>query len=150
MPQNYRHLCQVTPQFSTNQDCGIKDFLRDISLCGTFILFSLIYLTVWGTQLTNQLRRFWELKRYLTPIEDGSFTQNGFSLVPSSTKSQSTRKNRLAVKRSMFKIQTIKVFTELLTVYLTGSLFPFRTRVQFHKSGEQNHRLCFLPGFSLG
>ena len=33
-------------QISTNQDSGIKDFLRDISLCGTFILASLIYLTV--------------------------------------------------------------------------------------------------------
>lgn len=29
------------------------------------------------------LGRSWELKRHLTPIQDGSFTQNVFSSVPS-------------------------------------------------------------------
>lgn len=64
-------------------------------LCGTLILFPLVGLFNCGrvtclaftSQIANQgvnyPERTWELKFYLTPIQNGSFIQNGFSLVPS-------------------------------------------------------------------
>lgn len=77
--------------FSTNQDSGIGDFPGNISLWHTYPVLLGGLLHCEGSLLhihdINRMSvtpgRSWQLKLYLTPIQDGRFFKNSFSLVPS-------------------------------------------------------------------
>jgi hypothetical protein len=77
------------PSYPTNQDLGIEDVLRNMTLWYAYPVPIGWVIQLWWGNLPSILnqdvgypRKSWELKLYLTPTQDGSSVQNGFSLVP--------------------------------------------------------------------
>lgn len=60
----HKHLGPITVPFSTNQDSGTEAFLGTLFRQPGYQCYP------------GDLGRYWELKFYLTPIQDGHFTQN--------------------------------------------------------------------------
>lgn len=84
--KSHQHLCQVPITFPPFRIQRQGDFLGTV-LRDTLTLFSLTDFfnrsQVACPTFMSLLRRSWKLKLYLNPIQNGSFSQNVFSLVPS-------------------------------------------------------------------
>lgn len=98
----HKHLGQITVPFSTNQDSGTEAFLGTLFRQPGYQCYP------------GDLGRYWELKFYLTPIQDGHFIQKSLSLAPS--------------YRSTYRfLMQVSILFSSIVSFLLCSFFFFKT-----------------------